>query len=325
MTPVHGGPDAAGIPQWDFSTNANACGPCPSVLSAVQQADPSHYPDPHYTALRLQLAAFHEVEAWRVVLGASASELIARITAAVALGGGQRVWMPTQVYGDCARAAHAWGLTQVNQPTQAHLCWLCEPSSPLGANEAQALQVLEQGKVVVLDRAYEPLRLSGACSLDAPALERVWQLWSPNKATGLTGVRGAYAIAPHPTSGLLRTLESLAPSWPLGAHGVALLNRWVHADVQQWLANSRAVLVGWKAKQIEQLTALGWHCLPSQANYFCAHAPHAVDVPALRSQGIKLRDATSFGLPGHWRLGVLPPAAQVALVRALQTLQKGKT
>ena len=34
--------------------------------------------------------------------------------------------------------------------------------------------------------------------------------------------------------------------------------------------------------------------------------------------GIKLRDTTSFGLPGHWRLGVLPPEAQAALGTALR-------
>ena len=36
---------------------------------------------------------------------------------------------------------------------------------------------------------------------------------------------------------------------------------------------------------------------------------------ALRADGIKLRDCASFGLPGHLRLGVLPPASQVALER----------
>ena len=35
---------------------------------------------------------------------------------------------------------------------------------------------------------------------------------------------------------------------------------------------------------------------------------------ALRTQGIKLRDVTSFGLLGWVRLGVLPPAAQDALM-----------
>lgn len=39
VNPVHGGPDARGAAQYDFSTNSNACGPCPHTLAAVQQAD----------------------------------------------------------------------------------------------------------------------------------------------------------------------------------------------------------------------------------------------------------------------------------------------
>ncbi|MEA3395305.1 MAG: hypothetical protein U9R55_11830, partial [Pseudomonadota bacterium] len=42
---------------------------------------------------------------------------------------------------------------------------------------------------------------------------------------------------------------------------------------------------------------------------------------ALRTQGIKLRDATSFGLPGHVRLGVLAPQAQDALQQAWMSLR----
>jgi histidinol-phosphate aminotransferase len=38
----------------------------------------------------------------------------------------------------------------------------------------------------------------------------------------------------------------------------------------------------------------------------------------LRTQGIKLRDTTSFGLPGHVRISVQPPAAQDALHNAWQ-------
>ncbi|MBT9551411.1 MAG: aminotransferase class I/II-fold pyridoxal phosphate-dependent enzyme [Hydrogenophaga sp.] len=317
MTPSHGGPDALGVPRWDFSTNANAVGPCPMALAAVQRADPQHYPDPGYTALRGALAAFHGVAVERIVVAGSASEFIARVTAAVARSGGRRVWLPALSYGDYAQASKAWGLQRVNEPAQADLLWLCEPSSPLGTAEPMANAVAEQGGVVVVDRAYEPLRLSGHCSLSAEALDRVWQLWSPNKAMGLTGVRGAYAIAPLHGLALARSLEQLAPSWPLGAHAVAMLAAWVQADAQRWLAQSREQLTTWKAAQIALLSELGWVCLPSEANYFCARSPCALDMPALRAQGIKLRDTTSLGLPGHWRLGVLPPAAQSALAVAL--------
>ncbi len=77
---VQGGPDPCGVPLFDLSTNSNACGPCPSALAAVMQADATQYPDASYTALRQQLAAFHGIDAQRVVLAASASEFNFRIT-----------------------------------------------------------------------------------------------------------------------------------------------------------------------------------------------------------------------------------------------------
>jgi histidinol-phosphate aminotransferase len=61
--------------------------------------------------------------------------------------------------------------------------------------------------------------------------------------------------------------------------------------------------------------------MPGDANYLCARPPEGVDAVALcerlRAQGIKLRDTTSFGLPGWVRLGVLGPQALAALVQQL--------
>lgn len=329
---VHGGPDALGVPRWDFSTNANACGPCPAALAAVQEADASRYPDPRYTVLRAELAAFHAVAPARVLLAASASECIHRLSAWQARLGARRVAVPEHAYGEYAHAARAWGLA-VGQGAaaleRADLVWACEPANPLGGAQPYWPPVPMRDETplqpnVVLDCAYTPLRLSGTPSRDGAQLQRVWQMFSPNKALGLTGVRAAYAIAPLGREDAVAELDVLAPSWVVGAHGVAMLQAWTQPAVQAWLEHSRATLRAWKARQLEQLTALGWVCRPSHANFFCAQpelAP-ALGLSAwlsqLRQQGVKLRDATSFGLPGWVRLGVLEPAAQDALVDALE-------
>jgi histidinol-phosphate aminotransferase len=137
-------------------------------------------------------------------------------------------------------------------------------------------------------------------------------------------VRAAYAVAPVGAEADAVTLDALAPSWFVGAHGVALLTAWAQPEVQTWLAQSLDTLRGWKAQQIAMLHALGWTCLPSEANFFCAQPPSGVDLSTellrLRARGIKLRDTTSFGLPGYVRVGVLPPVAQDALKAALQQL-----
>lgn len=338
----HGGPDAEGVPLHDFSTNSNACGPCPQALHAVQVADATRYPDPAYTDLRAALGAFHGVAAHRIVMAGSASEFIHRITALAARRGGGTVALPAHSYGDYQHAAQAWGLPVARgipgaeERPLARLHWACEPSSPLGLPDpalqhwrAQddtphaATTGRDEEVLRVLDCAYVPLRLDG-CRTEVP--HTAWQLWTPNKALGLTGIRAAYAIAPaHASMDLVHALQSLAPSWPLGAHGVALLTAWVQPPVQQWLQASLLTLRGWKTTQQALCQALGWHEVPgSLANYFVARvspvaAPAlASALQAVRAQGIKLRDGASFGLPGHVRLGVLAPASQQALRQAWQ-------
>lgn len=315
----HGGPDALGVPQFDFSTNSNACGPCPEALAAVRQAQAHHYPDASYSALRQQLAAFHGVEPQRVLLAGSASEFIFRITACVAQQGAHQVCLPPHAYGDYAQAARAWGLSAQATPHTAQLVWACEPSSPLGGPH-QAWPAWPPRAPLVLDRAYEPLRLRGAAALTAGQLEQVWQLWTPNKALGLTGVRAAYVIAPQGAPAMVAALERLCPSWPVGAHGVAMLQAWVQPTAQAWLTESLYTLREWKARQMALLQELGWDCLPSDTSFFCARPAANCDLARLRAAGIKLRDATSFGLPGHVRVSVQPPASQDALKAALRAL-----
>lgn len=331
----HGGPDAQGVPLHDFSTNSNACGPCPAALALLRQADITRYPDPGYSALRRRLGVFHGVDAGRVVVAASASEFIFRITAAVARRGAHAVYLPLHSYGDYETAAQAWGLQTLREDAAtgaAQLHWYCEPSSPLGQAQPRPtaqLAALTAGATCVLDLAYEPLRLDGRLTLSDAQRDSIWQLWTPNKALGLTGIRAAYAIAPaDPDGAALRAqIERMAPSWPLGAHGVALLDAWRTDEAQRWLAQSRETLRSWKAAHHALLRdGLGWTCEPSDTHFFCAKPalPRGMTMQAmlaaLRTHGIKLRDCASFDLPGHVRVSAQPPAAQDALRSAWQKM-----
>ncbi|MES2280903.1 MAG: aminotransferase class I/II-fold pyridoxal phosphate-dependent enzyme [Pseudomonadota bacterium] len=336
---IHGGPDQAGVPAHDFSTNSNACGPSPHALAAVTQADPTQYPDAAYTDLRQQLAAFHKVDSRRIVLAASASEFIFRITSLVSQRGGKSVSLPTHSYGDYAHAASAFAMEVVREEVPAPLRWSCDPSSPLGVADERLQGIVgtqAAGVIVVLDRAYEPLRLEGALHLPDVLLQKTWQLWTPNKALGLTGVRASYAIAPLESDADVQAMDALCPSWPVGSHGVAMLQAWTQPDVQAWLAGSLHTLREWKARQIAICESLGWTVRPSRANFFVCHTgldPVSMTasvrglriesaMTALRAHGIKLRDCASFGLPGHVRVSVQSPEAQAALHNAWQAITR---
>lgn len=327
----HGGPDALGVPPHDFSTNANAVGPCPPALQALNGADLARYPDPGGTRVRQALAVFHGVDPSRVLLLASASEGIQRLSAWAARTPDASVWLPPTHYGDCARAATAHGLRRTADAAVARLVWACEPSTPFGRSEAglrERVQGLGRDQCLVLDRAYEPLRLGGAPTVTGPMPDAVWQLMSPNKALGLTGVRGAYAIAPAHAADAVRALEAMGPSWPLGAHAEAMLLSWTSAAVQQWLQTSLTRLREWRDRQQRVCESLGWVVQPGDANFMTV-APR-VPVPQARlaalrqDHGVKLRDCASFGLPGILRLGVLSPAAQDALAQGWRATSGGE-
>lgn len=311
---IHGGADALGVPRWDFSSNANSAGPAPHALERLAHADRRGYPDPAYTALRERLAQRHGVRPSQVLVAASASEFIRRMSLAMALHHpGAAVRCPRPGYGEYAAAAQALGLRVVGaDESPAALAWVTQPDSPSGQVPGQ---LWPSTTLTVLDLAYAPLQLSGPC-VELPFW--AWQLWSPNKALGLTGVRGAYAIAPEQDAPWARALEGLAPSWPLGADGVALLQAWLSADTEPWLAQARAVLRQWKAQQLALCSALGWTCEPSHTPYYLARWPEQgaarlTRLQALRLAGVKLRDTASMGLPDHVRVSVQAPEAQQAL------------
>lgn len=316
---VHGGPDARGVLPHDFSANANACGPWAAAQVAIAAAEAQHYPDPAYTARRAALAERHGVAPGRVALAGSGSEFIYRITAWAARRGAKAVSVPQPGYGDYAAAARAWGLQLAQDDEGAQLAWACEPSSPLGRSDARLSALRNHPGTVVVDRAYEPLRLVG---IRRPTPPNAWELWTPNKALGLTGVRAAYAIAPAGGEALVEELDVLAPSWLLGVHGVALLQAWCEPTCAGWLERSLPTLREWKQRQTTICESLGWTVQASDTNFFVAEAPLTPEQhDALGARGIRLRDCASFGLPGQARLAVRPPASQDALRRAVEALR----
>lgn len=327
---VHGGPDTLGVARWDFSTCANAAGPCPQALAAVQGADTTRYPDGAGAAVRRALADLHGVEPWRVLAAASASEFIQRCTVVSARLWPGAVGVPVLAYGDYAAAARACGralrVGACGGDEAVTLDWHAEPSSPLGQDSAPPPR---RGRCpAVLDAVYAPLRLCGTATWPVETLDQVFVLHSPSKALGLSGVRGAYAVAPRDAAWDVQAgcaaLDAAAPSWPWSAHAEAMLASWATRAVQRWVASSRETLAEWKADLREQLAARGFTLWPSVAPHFVARPARPLDAARLRAYDVAVRDTTSFGLAGCWRLNAQPPAAQQALMQALQALEGGR-
>jgi histidinol-phosphate aminotransferase len=333
----HGGSDSGPAPNHDFSSNASPLGPPPELLHAVLSADRARYPDPDYLALREHLGAAEGVmDAARVLPASGGAEAIRRLSLAALLSGLREVWVPQPGFGDYASAALALGLRLHRYASVAELClalaepalvWVCEPCNPTGDSLSDtdwlALDAALQrsGSTLAVDTAYEPLRLMGASQLPPDMAERAWRLVCPNKALSLTGVRAAYMLAPA-LGGLSQHARGVAPSWVLSSEGVALLTHWHSDETQAHLRQVRLHLRAWRDTQIAMLAEFGWRQGPSCTNFWLAKPKQAGLLLPLRERGIKLRDATSFGLPGWLRLSTQSPAAQQALHLALKDIDK---
>ena len=325
LAPVHGGTDSLPEPRYDFSSNANALGPCPPVLAAVRAADVSRYPDPLYTRLRERLAGWHGTTPDRIVVGAGASELIVRLVRHF----GRTVLQLAPTFSEYARGAGIARTRVVSvsspepflraQKRQRNLAFLCCPNNPTGEmwEPAFVAAAARQGPLVI-DLAYAALCGDTQAACIEAAAKHAWRLYSPNKAFGMTGVRGAYLIAPRAAG----RVPDEAPSWVIGRDAVAMLEACLEPPAQKWLGESMPQLWRWRMQLAEGLRRLRLTVRESPATFLLAEVGDGTSVARrLRESGIRVRDTRSFGLERWIRMSAQPaPARKALLARLAQCL-----
>lgn len=319
---THGGTDSLPDPLYDFSSNANPLGPCPAVLAQVRNADVTRYPDPLYTRLREVLAAFHRTSPERIVVGAGASELILRLIRCI--DGPVQQLVPT--FSEYALGARLAGrrLVSMRSPAaflraqSAHpgIGFVCWPNNPTGELWPLDFVAAAAGAgPLVVDMAYAPLCDASLAAAIETAAGRAYRLYSPNKAFGLTGVRGAYLITPR----IDRRLAIAAPSWVIGRDAVAFLEAACDPQARAWLAQGLPQLQRWRMRLARSLQQLGLKVRESPATFLMAKVGDARHVAAhLRNHDLRVRDGSSFGLRQWIRLSAQPVQAQKALMAALR-------
>jgi histidinol-phosphate aminotransferase len=268
------------------------------------------------------LAAHHETTPDRIVVGAGASELILRLI--MHIDGSVQQLVPTfSEYSRGARLAgrplisarspEAFVRAQAKHPGIGFVCWPNNPTGDLWSSEF--ISAATAAGPLVVDMAYVPLcDAHHALAIEAAA-SGAYRLYSPNKAFGLTGIRGAYLITPR----IERRLASAAPSWVIGRDAVAMLEAATEPQARTWLEQGMPRLKRWRARLAHSLEQMGLSVRESPATFLLAKVGKATRVTAyLRRHGVRVRDGSSFGLRQWIRLSAQPPGAQKALLAALK-------
>jgi histidinol-phosphate/aromatic aminotransferase/cobyric acid decarboxylase-like protein len=252
------------------------------------------YPDG--TPLRAAIAALHDIDPARVVLGHGAGELIRAALRAVATPETEIVWPGWGLLPQLVDDAGATPIP-VPEPTGARTAVLCRPNDPTGA----VAEVVVGEHWLILDEA-----LAGFPGADSPVVDhpRVIQVRSFSKAHALAGLRIGYAIVPDGGPDLAPVLGVGAPAlaaalWAVESGAASVLRRREQADAQ------RARL------------AAAFPVAPGVGPYAWLALPVAEELAARR---IYVAPGSAWGDEQHVRVTLSDAAATDRLLAALREL-----
>jgi histidinol-phosphate aminotransferase len=271
-----------------------------------------------------------------VWVGNGASELLWLVAQAF-LRPGEAALVLGPTYGEYRRAAvlagamvgeywspESWGFVPsldevelLSAMQHTTVVFACNPNNPTGVlldrDAVESLTSLPGRPLVVLDEAF--MSLAGA-SWDSTPLLRHGNLLvvrSMTKDHAVPGVRLGYMLG---TPDAIAAIRRVAPPWSVNAAaqavGLAVLQDEDH------VVQGRRLVGEVETYLRRELATLGLTLHPSAANFWLVSVPDSAALrSALLDRGILVRDATSFGLPGHIRIGARPLDECTRLVTAL--------
>ena len=277
------------------------------ALAAAAGAAVRLYPDPEARALRARATEVYGVPMDHVLVGNGSDELLALVLRATIDPGG-RVAFPVPTYSLYETLVAVQGGEAVMVPfpddfrlppalgrARARVTFLCNPNSPSGTLvPLAAVDTLarEVEGVLVVDEAYVDFAASHALGL-VGRLPNVLVLRTLSKSFSLAGLRVGLAFG-HPD--LLAGLRTVKDSYNVGrlAQAAALA---ALSDLPAMRANV-ARICATRTRLTAGLARLGFHVLPSEANFVLARRPGVDQAPVARALAARDILVRHFAVPG---------------------------
>lgn len=337
----------SGVAMIKMASNENPLGPSPFALEAMLAAasQANFYPDIDATALRLALAARHNLASEQVFVADGSTPLLHILAwtflapglncissersfiiypLAVGATGGKYITIPTRNDGyDLEAIASA-----INDDTR--LVILANPNNPTGtmfdADATDAfLRRVPEHVLVVLDEAYSDfaeyfaqhrgITYSRSFEYVRAGRANVVVLRTFSKVHGLAGVRLGYACG-HPD--LLHHLGRVRSAFSISslaeAAGLAAIKDEAH--VHRTLENN-AVGAEWLMNRFSEL---GIRTVPTSANFIYFETDENADLVSQRIQaeGVIVRSLVPWGIPNGIRVTIGTPEQNERFIEALK-------
>lgn len=293
-----------------LANNENPYGPSDAVIEAMTKAfkyaNRYGYPDGNITQ---EIAKHHGVRTDQVLLGAGSGEIL-DVCCTALLQDGKKIIGSEPSYAILYNKGAGLKADTIRLPLLADFrqdipamiratkknhrdvgfVYLCNPNNPTGrivtkAEVRELLDGIPEDVPVLIDEAYHHF-------VEDPDYETSMKYVAEgrsvivartfSKIAGLAGMRLGYAIAPREQLQRLRPYMTGTVNACVRWGGVAAL-----AD-RETEGRVRRVTLELRKKTVADLKALGWDCIPSEANFFMVHLKKPVQpvIDAFRTKGV---------------------------------------
>jgi histidinol-phosphate aminotransferase len=315
-----------GHPAIKLASNENPLGPSPLAVEAAMRAlqKASFYPDGGGYYLREKLAALHEIDMDRIILGAGSTELI-ELTAKTCIAPGDDVVVSERSFYIYDTATRSMGGRILKAPMQNLACdldavqaaitprtkivYLANPNNPTGTMFTAAaldrlLDRLPESVLLVLDEAYYdyvPAADYSRSMDEVRAGRNLLVLRTFSKVHGLAGLRIGYGIGnPELIEALNRVRSPFNASSVAQAAAIAALDdhEHLHLSIESNAREMRFLTC--------ELEARGIHYTPSVANFVLIDSGRDCleEFRRLLHEGVIVRPMTLYQLPTSLRVTI---------------------
>jgi histidinol-phosphate aminotransferase len=341
----HGGPNYAELERLglrpddvlDFSSNSN---PYPFKLDfSLDDVAVDHYPDTDSMELRRAIAAQNALTPENVIVGSGSMEII-RLAAQSYFNRGDRVLIFKPTFGEYETACRVAGAEVVELWAEEDndfrfdidrcidiISWLkpkaifvCNPNNPTGQyfSRPEIERVLSAAGdgLVILDEAYIAFTEEAWKSVGLISKSNLLIVRSMTKDFALAGLRLGYGLA---CQDIIVNLYKVKSPWNVNAvaqrAGIQALNDGAY------LKRSDRLIRENRDYLLVELGTLGFRLIPTRTNFFLMKVNGVRKFrAALMTQGVIVRDCTSFGLPDYIRIAPRTMPECKRLVAAVKTI-----